>query len=76
MFIVQTITTVPTASSAPCFITGLRKLPLLNDRLLDALNTSMMLIRHRKRNTVQITASPLNLPSDVLSFSIFFYGIY
>ena len=52
-------THAPTSSMVRWLVIGAQWSPLLKDRLLDALNTSMTEIRHRNRKIIQIALSPL-----------------
>ena len=56
-----TVTQTPKISMPECFTMGMMKLPLLYVNPLEALNTSTTLIIQRKKNTIQMTLSPLNI---------------
>ena len=61
----------PNPSKPMCLSTGAMKLPLLYDRELEAEYTSTILIIQRKKKTIQITLSPLNMLPMVLLFISF-----
>jgi len=76
-FSMQIMTKTPNAKMRICLMTGAMKFPLLYDSVLEAEYTSMMLIMQRKKNTIQMTLSPLNmLPIVLLLISLFLFFVF
>ena len=68
---IQMMVKKPSKRIPVCLMTGCMKFPLLYDSELEAEYTSTILIIQRKKNTIQMTLSPLNILPIILWFISF-----